>query len=99
VRFQNHAQTKVARACRPVLGAVLGAIEGPLAVAVSGGVDSVTLATFAHGAAGDRVEIFHAFSPAVPEEATERAQLAALVDGLDWSRLHARDIAAPEAAS
>ena len=27
------------------------------------------------------------------------SQLAALVDGLDWSRLHARDIAAPEAAS
>ena len=27
------------------------------------------------------------------------SQLAALVDGLDWSRLHARDIPAPEAAS
>jgi transposase len=27
------------------------------------------------------------------------SQLATLVDGLDWSRLHARDIAAPEAAS
>ena len=27
------------------------------------------------------------------------SQLAALVDGLDWSRLHARDTAAPEAAS
>ena len=27
------------------------------------------------------------------------SQLAALVDGLGWSRLHARDIAAPEAAS
>jgi transposase len=27
------------------------------------------------------------------------SQLAALVDGLDWSRLHARDIAAPIATS
>jgi len=27
------------------------------------------------------------------------SQLAALVDGLDWSRLHARDTPAPEAAS
>ena len=27
------------------------------------------------------------------------SQLAALVDGLDWSRLHARDAARPEAAS
>ena len=56
------------------LAAVLSNIGGPLAVAVSGGVDSVTLATFAHRAAGSRVEIFHAVSPAVPEEATERVQ-------------------------
>ena len=27
------------------------------------------------------------------------SQLAALIDGLDWSRLHARDILAPETAS
>ena len=27
------------------------------------------------------------------------SQLAALVDGLDWSRLHARDVPRPEAAS
>ena len=27
------------------------------------------------------------------------SQVAALIDGLDWSRLHARDIPAPEAAS
>src|SRR5271168_4969542 len=59
---------------QPRLAAVLSNIGGPLAVAVSGGVDSVTLATFAHRAAGSRVEIFHAVSPAVPEEATERVQ-------------------------
>ena len=27
------------------------------------------------------------------------AQLAALVDGLDWSRLHARDVPRPESAA
>jgi transposase len=27
------------------------------------------------------------------------SQLAALVDGLDWSRLHARDVTAPTATS
>jgi uncharacterized protein len=60
------------------LAAVLSSIGGSLAVAVSGGVDSVTLATFAHRAQGSRVEFFHAVSPAVPEEATERvARLAA----------------------
>ena len=32
-------------------------------------------------------------------DATVGSQLAALVDGLDWSRLHARDVARPEAAS
>jgi pyridinium-3,5-biscarboxylic acid mononucleotide sulfurtransferase len=57
---------------QPRLATVLSNIGGPLAVAVSGGVDSVTLATFAHRADGSRVEIFHAVSPAVPEEATER---------------------------
>ena len=59
---------------QPRLATVLSNIGGPLAVAVSGGVDSVTLATFAHGADGSRVEIFHAVSPAVPREATERVK-------------------------
>jgi transposase len=27
------------------------------------------------------------------------SQLAALIDGLDWSRLHAQDVPRPEAAS
>ena len=45
-----------------------------MAVAVSGGIDSVTLATFAHRVERSRVEVFHAVSPAVPEEATERVE-------------------------
>ena len=63
------------------LAAVLSAIEGPLAVAVSGGVDSVTLATFAHRTAASRVEMFHAVSPAVPREATERVERLASAQG------------------
>jgi uncharacterized protein len=55
----------------------------PVAIAVSGGVDSLTLATLArrvlpHGAAS----MFHAVSPAVPEEATERVR--SLAQREDW---------------
>ncbi len=65
----------------PRLAAVLSNMRGPLAVAVSGGVDSLTLATFVHSAAGSRAEMFHAVSPAVPEEATERVELLAANQG------------------
>ena len=66
---------------QPRLATVLSNIGGPLAVAVSGGVDSVTLATFAHRADGSRVEIFHAVSPAVPGDATARVELLATTQG------------------
>jgi len=42
------------------------------AIAVSGGVDSLTLARVAHGVLGDNVTMYHAVSPAVPGEATQR---------------------------
>jgi uncharacterized protein len=48
-------------------------IHGPMAIAVSGGVDSMTLAVIAHRRIGD-MQIFHAVSPAVPHEATERVR-------------------------
>jgi uncharacterized protein len=75
------------------LDAVLGAIKGPLAVAVSGGVDSVTLATFAHRATGYRVEVFHAVSPAVPEEATGRVKRLASDQGWRLRIVDAREFA------
>jgi uncharacterized protein len=75
------------------LDAALAAIEGPLAVAVSGGVDSVTLATFAHRAAGHRVEVFHAISPAVPEEATERVKRLASDENWRLRIVDAREFA------
>ena len=44
------------------------------AVAVSGGVDSMTLAVVAHRLPDTAIEIFHAVSPAVPPEATARVR-------------------------
>ncbi len=47
---------------------------GPLALAVSGGVDSMTLAHVAHRRPGGDALVFHALSPAVPAEATARVR-------------------------
>lgn len=44
----------------------------PAAVALSGGVDSMTLAHVAHRVLGRDVEMFHAASPAVPKDAGHR---------------------------
>ncbi len=46
----------------------------PLALAVSGGVDSMTLAFLAHRLAPSRATVFHAVSPAVPPEASARVR-------------------------
>ena len=62
------------------LNAVLGDI-GHLAVAVSGGVDSLTLAHAAHRRLGADAEMIHAVSPAVPVEATARTRTLAEREG------------------
>ena len=54
---------------------------GPVAVAVSGGVDSLTLATFANRTLRGEVEMFHAVSPAVPKQATDRVRALAVREG------------------
>ena len=54
---------------------------GPVAVAVSGGVDSLTLATMAHRCLRGAAEMFHAISPAVPHEATDRVRSLAASEG------------------
>jgi pyridinium-3,5-biscarboxylic acid mononucleotide sulfurtransferase len=62
------------------LGEILSGIAAPLAVAVSGGIDSLTLATFAHRLLGARVAMFHAVSPAVPGDATARVERLAAAE-------------------
>src|SRR5438105_11988041 len=56
-----------------------------VAVAASGGVDSMTLAVVAHRRLR-RVEVFHAVSPAVPAEATARVKEQARREGW-WLRV------------
>ncbi|MFK7995574.1 MAG: TIGR00268 family protein [Granulosicoccus sp.] len=48
-----------------------------LAIAISGGVDSTTLAAVAHDVLGERALMVHATSPAVPPDATKRVQHSA----------------------
>ena len=56
---------------------------GEVAVAVSGGVDSLTLAAVAYRALENRASMFHAVSPAVPAEATDRTRK--LADREGWA--------------
>ncbi len=60
---------------------VLRGIGGGIAVAVSGGIDSLTLAAFSHAERGDDVAMFHAVSPAVPGDATARVERLAVRQG------------------
>ena len=64
-----------------------------LVVAVSGGVDSLTLATFA-GRRRD-IEVAHAVSPAVPPEATARVEAFAKREGWRLRVLNAREFDDP----
>jgi pyridinium-3,5-biscarboxylic acid mononucleotide sulfurtransferase len=62
------------------LEGVLRAI-GPADIAVSGGVDSLSLAAAAHVVLGDDATMHHAVSPAVPPEATARTKTIAAARG------------------
>lgn len=57
------------------LQAVLLRLDAPkIAVAVSGGIDSLTLAAVAAPLLGVRLTLHHATSPAVPQQATDRTR-------------------------
>lgn len=68
---------------------------GPVAVAVSGGVDSMTLAYVAHQV-NNASQVFHALSPAVPVQATERVQRYAEANGWNLQLIDAGEIKDPE---
>jgi uncharacterized protein len=65
------------------------------AVAVSGGVDSTTLAVLAGRVLGEGVEVFHARSPAVPPEATARVRRHAEREGWRLRVVDAGEFADP----
>lgn len=52
-----------------------------VAIAVSGGIDSLSLATLAHRTTGVHSQVFHAVSPAVPPQATARVRELARQEG------------------
>ncbi|MCC7273113.1 MAG: adenine nucleotide alpha hydrolase [Alphaproteobacteria bacterium] len=78
-----------------VLEAILDGL-GPVAVAVSGGVDSVTLAALAHRRLGGaRATMMHAVSAAVPPEATMRVRELAAREGWRLAVLDAGEFQDP----
>ncbi|MFE0759345.1 hypothetical protein ACFW16_35655 [Inquilinus sp. NPDC058860] len=68
---------------------------GPIAVAVSGGVDSMTLAVLAHRRRPGAVTVVHAVSPAVPPLATARVRDWAGREGWALTVLDAGEFADP----
>ena len=73
-----------------------GVLDGlaPAAIAVSGGVDSMTLAVFTHRyLGGDQILMMHAISPAVPPEATARVRRYADAEGWNLTVLDAGEFA------
>ncbi len=67
---------------RDDLEALLASRPGALAIAVSGGLDSLTLMAVAARVRGGETRAVHAVSPAVPDEATSRVR--ALAESLGW---------------
>lgn len=67
---------------------------GPVAVAVSGGVDSMTLAVVANRI-NKQSECFHALSPAVPPSATDRVRKHAEKEGWNLKLIRAGEMDDP----
>jgi pyridinium-3,5-biscarboxylic acid mononucleotide sulfurtransferase len=67
-----------------------------LAIAVSGGIDSMTLAFIAHRFLERQPTMVHAISPAVPAEATLRIKDYAAREGWRLSPVHAGEFADPD---
>ena len=69
--------------------------HSPLAIAVSGGVDSLTLATVAHRALPVAPLMIHAVSPAVPAAATARVRELSARNGWNLREINAGEFADP----
>lgn len=72
---------------------------GPVTVAVSGGVDSTTLAVQAHRVLGTDARLVHARSSAVPREATERLRSYARSEGWAYEEVSAGEADDPRYVS
>lgn len=83
-----------ARTLAARLIAVLAAYDD-LAIAVSGGIDSMTLAFMAHRFAAKPVRMVHAVSPAVPAEAAVRIKDYAAREGWNLALVDAGEFADP----
>lgn len=70
-----------------------------VAVAVSGGIDSLTLATVSARRLGDRAEMFHSLTASVPSEATERTRELAMRLGWGLHVIDAREFEREEYVS
>ncbi|MEZ5865710.1 MAG: hypothetical protein R3D25_17190 [Geminicoccaceae bacterium] len=81
------------------LMALMAAEPDQVAIAVSGGVDSMTLAYLAHRALPEQVMLFHATSAAVPAEATERVRQHAARHGWRLEIIDAGEVADPRYGS
>ncbi len=74
---------------------ILIKIDQPI-VAVSGGVDSMTLSYFSHKILGyDKVKMVHAISPAVPESATARTRAFAKKENWNIEYIDAGEFSDP----
>ena len=66
-----------------------------LTVAVSGGIDSITLATYTNKLAKKPLNVAHAVSPAVPKEATKRVKQLALKFNWNLHIINANELGDP----
>ncbi len=70
--------------------------HSPLAIAVSGGIDSLTLATVAHRVLAIAPLMVHALSPAVPVAASARVRELAAQEGWHLEEISAGEMADPD---
>ena len=68
----------------------------PLAIAVSGGIDSLTLASVAHRSLATKPLMIHALSPSVPFLATQRVREMAAKEGWDLNEVSAGEFDNPD---